>query len=94
LGLDPCNVIEEYWLTETDCNIVAAICFSKFDLDKVRTQLIKNGSKFQRMRSSIVNLLGRSYFKELSTERFAEQVKEKALNIKNDINLDTDEKLS
>ncbi len=74
LGLHPCNVVEELWLSDRRFTILCAIEFNKFDAEVFREQFIRRGRIFKRMRSYVTEILGQHYYKELTKKKFEDSL--------------------
>ena len=64
-GGDECFFQDDY---RNKSNIIAYKKYQRFETDKIRNVLIKRGAKFQRIRSSVVKVMGKYMFKDLGVD--------------------------
>ena len=54
---------------------IAGVVMEKFDAERLKAQMVKNGMNFTRIKSKIVKVFGQYYYKELKGDEI-EKAKE------------------
>ena len=74
-GLEGCDAMDELFLLDHPLNrstITAAVICSKYDLEKMMAQFKRNGFKYNRMRSKIIKVAGRYYWKKMTSKEMSD----------------------
>jgi hypothetical protein len=70
-GMTALGGIDAFWFMDDErnyANIVSYLRFKRFKAKEVKEQLLKNGLRFSRIRSTVVKFMGIWWYKEHSEE--------------------------